>query len=193
MMVFNSLTSYRVVRHLTLISIIVLIITSVYYLNLTLEFMKKLIEHIEDADRAFARHAIQNITISKILIAPLQRSANDMYQKHEAATIVNIVTFASLIAISIAGIVVTLKREAMLLVIYGISLDIVYSTSFLYVSRVKPWICAFIVFVSILSFIHGRQIAIQKSTHKVSILQATSDNELIKDQNYKYEHTSEVV
>ena len=82
MMVFNSLTSYRVVRHLTLISIIVLIITSVYYLNLTLEFMKKLIEHIEDADRAFARHAIQNITISKILIAPLQRSANDMYQKH---------------------------------------------------------------------------------------------------------------
>lgn len=105
----------------------------------------------------------------------------------------NIVSYTTLIALSIAGLVVAIRKHSIFLVIYGIGLDLVYSSSFLYISRLKPVICAFVVFVSILAFIHARQISIQRSTSKVSILQANSDRELIKDRDYKYEPTTEAV
>jgi len=192
-MVFAQLTHYKVVRHLTTISIIALIIISVYYLNSTLEFLKKLIDHIDDADQAYAKHAARNITISKMIIEPLQRQAHDMYQKHEPATIMNIVTFATLIALSIVGLAATIKKYPSFLIMYGVGLDVIYASSFLYVSRIKPSICAFVVLVSILAFLHARQLLIQQSEKKLSILQGNSDRELIKERDYKYEHTSEVV
>ena len=81
-MVFTNLTTYKLVRCLTILCIISLILISVYYLSVSVEFLKKLIEHIEEADQTFARHAARNLTISKIIIEPLQRNAHEMYQKH---------------------------------------------------------------------------------------------------------------
>lgn len=89
-----------------------------------------------------------------------------------------------------------IRKNYHLLALYGMSLDLVYFTSFLYVSRLKPSICAYIVFVSILTFIHARQIWLQNSASNVRILQATaSDRELIKssDRQYTYEHTTEMI
>ena len=81
-MVIANLNTYKLVRHLTILCIISLIVISVYYLNSTLEFLKKLIDHINEADLAFAKHAARNLTISKMIIEPVQRSAHEMYQKH---------------------------------------------------------------------------------------------------------------
>ena len=106
----------------------------------------------------------------------------------------NIVSFTTLIAFSIAGLIVTFKKHAIFLIAYGVGLDLVYSSSFLYISRIKPWICAYVVFVSILAYIHARQLLIQQSANKVSMLKTNSDGELITDRDeYKYEHTSQVV
>ena len=220
-MVFTNMSNFKIIRHLTLISIVSLIVISVYYLSLSMEFLKKLIEHIEEVDQSFAKHAARNLTLSKLMFEPMQRNAHEMYQKHgkrlylwnslnqytdhfffwlnvEPATIVNIVSFSALIALSIVGLVVALRKQPIFLIVYGVSLDIIYSSSFLYVSRLKPWICAFVVFVSILAYIHSRQILIQRRSSKIGkvcILEVShSDGSLIKDrENYKYEHASQVV
>lgn len=197
-MVFTNMSNFKIIRHLTLISIVSLIVISVYYLSLSMEFLKKLIEHIEEVDQSFAKHAARNLTLSKLMFEPMQRNAHEMYQKHEPATIVNIVSFSALIALSIVGLVVALRKQPIFLIVYGVSLDIIYSSSFLYVSRLKPWICAFVVFVSILAYIHSRQILIQRRSSKIGkvcILEVNhSDGSLIKDrENYKYEHASQVV
>lgn len=110
----------------------------------------------------------------------------------------NIVSFSALIAVSIVGLVVALRKQPIFLIVYGASLNVVYSSSFLYVSRLKPWICAFVVFVSILAYIHSRQLLILRQSSKIGkvcILEAShSDGSLIKDrEDYKYEHASQVV
>ena len=103
----------------------------------------------------------------------------------------NIVSFASLIALSVVGLVVAIKKHPISLAIYGIGLNVIYATSLLHVSRLKPIICVFVVFISILAFIHSRQLFKQQSANKVDILQVNSDlikDELIKDDRiYKYE------
>lgn len=73
---------YNIIRSLTTISIITLIIMSVYQLNLTLEFLKKLIDHIEESNSAFERHVAKNRTLAKLMFEPLQRNAHSMYEKH---------------------------------------------------------------------------------------------------------------
>ena len=49
---------------------------------MSLEFLKRLIDQIDDADMAFHRHSMRNLTVSKMIIEPLQRNAHDMYQKN---------------------------------------------------------------------------------------------------------------
>lgn len=217
-MALTNMSNFKIIRHLTLISIVSLIVISVYYLSMSMEFLKKLLQHIEEVDQSFAKHAARNLTLSKLMFEPMQRNAHEMYQKHgkhqytklnqynnhflllnvEPATIVNIVSFSALIALSIVGLVVALRKQPIFLIVYGVGLDIIYSSSFLYVSRLKPWICAFVVFVSILAYIHSRQLLIQRRSSKIGkvcILEVNrSDGSLIKDrENYKYEHASQVV
>lgn len=81
-MAFTNMSNFKVIRHLTLISIVSLIVISVYYLSLSMEFLKKLIEHIEDVDHSFAKHSLRNLTLATLMFEPMQRNAHEMYQKH---------------------------------------------------------------------------------------------------------------
>lgn len=168
---------YSALRYFTMLSIVVLLILSVYYLNATLEALKMLIEHIDNADKTLERNMKRNATIGRLMIAPLHRSAHEYYQQtgklarrgcdHNQLTlfvppepklIMNIISYSALIVFCFSGLVATLRQHALCVLVFGLSLDVIYCSSFLYSSRLNPSICAFIVFVSVLSLIHARQV-----------------------------------
>lgn len=69
----------KAVRCVTLVSIIALLLLSVYYLNATLEAFKMLIEHVHHADRMLERNLHRNSTLAKLMFVPLHRSAHEYY------------------------------------------------------------------------------------------------------------------
>lgn len=79
----NTIMAYQYsgLRYFTMLSIVGLLILSVYYLNATLEALKMLIEHVENADKMLERNMRRNATIGRLMIAPLHRSAHEYYQQ----------------------------------------------------------------------------------------------------------------
>ncbi|XP_046915871.2 uncharacterized protein LOC124496395 [Dermatophagoides farinae] len=165
---------YNIIRTMTTLLIITLIILSVYHLNLTLEFLKKLIDHIEETDSVYERHASKNRTLAKMMFEPMQRTAHSMYEKHEPAILMNVVILTSVIAFSMAGLVAALRKHKIMLFIYAIALDLIYLTTFLYCARLPSIHCSLIVFVSIIVYLRVHHLWSKNSTDKVHLLQAST-------------------
>lgn len=72
---------YYLVRCLTIVSIMALILITVYQLNAILELFKKLIENIEEADSTFEKHAVHNESLARMMFETFQQDAHNLYKK----------------------------------------------------------------------------------------------------------------
>ncbi|UXI14261.1 hypothetical protein NH340_JMT00204 [Sarcoptes scabiei] len=112
----------------------------------------------------------------------MEQNAHDLYHKHESSILTNIIVFTSLIATSMAGLIVAYRKHTIALIVYAIALDLIYLSSFLYCSRIPAFHCAYIVFVSIIIYIRAYHLHSKRSQTKIRLIQTSnSDAEIIKN------------
>ena len=73
---------YNIIRSMATISIISLIIISVYQLNLILELLKRLTDDFEELDSRYQRWIGKNSSIAKLMWEPLRNGAHSMLERH---------------------------------------------------------------------------------------------------------------
>lgn len=187
-----TMIEFYLIRTLTIISIITLILISVYQLNTTLEFLKKSFDHIEEADTMFEKHANKNFTLAKKMFEPFQINARRIYEKNEPAMLTSIAILTTIITFSMAGLIAAIKKNASMLVLYGILLDLIYTTTFLYYARIPSLHCTFIIFVSILVFIRSFHLWSKQSKMKINLLKANSTTNDHVISNCSSEHNQDI-